>query len=254
LRRHGRRARRYQLSSRLAPALSGASRRPRSQIETQSAGLNCIADRHAVRDWPRFGQVSEPSLRNVSQPACLLRVPLARRNAQWPASRNAFKSESLPAHFWSLLRRRHFPKHRRLGRRRSAHRTMIEGCGGSQACSVSPVWQVLCAVATGTTVLTQHAESEVTVRKAALRALVCLLATLGTVTIAAAEPRLRLAQSQAFSACMMTCSAVYMTCQQNCTPPGSRITASGADTSSASQCPLNCTSQQQVCQQNCAGR
>lgn len=91
-------------------------------------------------------------------------------------------------------------------------------------------------------------------RKAGLPALICLLAALGTVTIAAAEPRLRLAQSQAFSSCMMTCSAVYMTCQQNCTPPGARITASGADTSSASQCPLNCTTQQQVCQQNCAGR
>jgi hypothetical protein len=70
----------------------------------------------------------------------------------------------------------------------------------------------------------------------------------------AAERKLLLAQSQAYSACMLTCSAVYMTCQQTCTPPGARITASGADGSAASQCPLNCSTQQLVCQQSCSGR
>jgi hypothetical protein len=69
-----------------------------------------------------------------------------------------------------------------------------------------------------------------------------------------AQQTLRLAQSPAFSACMMTCNAAYMNCQQVCTQPGARITASPADASAASQCTLNCSTAQLTCQQSCAGR
>jgi hypothetical protein len=83
-----------------------------------------------------------------------------------------------------------------------------------------------------------------------ISAVVALLGTQG----ANAQQKFLLAQSAAYSACMMTCSAAYMNCQQVCTAPGARITASGADSSSASQCTLNCSTQQLTCQQNCAGR
>jgi hypothetical protein len=85
-------------------------------------------------------------------------------------------------------------------------------------------------------------------------AVIFAIATLLGAPAAHAQQTLRLAQSPAFSACMMTCNAVYMNCQQVCTQPGARITASPADASAASQCTLNCSTQQIVCQQSCAGR
>jgi hypothetical protein len=85
-------------------------------------------------------------------------------------------------------------------------------------------------------------------------AVIFAFATLLSAPAAHAQQALRLAQSPAFSACMMTCNAAYMNCQQVCTQPGARITASPADASAASQCTLNCSTQQLVCQQSCAGR
>jgi hypothetical protein len=85
-------------------------------------------------------------------------------------------------------------------------------------------------------------------------AVIFAIAALLGAPVAYAQQKLRLAQSPAFSACMMTCSAAYMNCQQTCTQPSARITASPADSSAASQCTLNCSTAQLTCQQSCAGR
>src|SRR5215217_4654602 len=74
-----------------------------------------------------------------------------------------------------------------------------------------------------------------------------LIATLAGGLPVIAQPRLRLAQSPNYSACMMTCSAIHMTCQQSC----SRSLVPGfSDNSLVAQCVLNCTTAQLACQQN----
>jgi hypothetical protein len=72
---------------------------------------------------------------------------------------------------------------------------------------------------------------------------------------AAADGKIRLAQSGAVTACMMACNAQAANCQTACLVPGTPPTTAATTTSNATAstaCILNCSSTQLACQTICS--
>ena len=86
--------------------------------------------------------------------------------------------------------------------------------------------------------------------------LLLVVAVFGSSETFSADRRIRLAQSQALSSCLTSCSTQIVMCQFTCINLSTGATTSASvtvvgSTTNPTQCSLNCTTQQQVCQQNC---
>jgi hypothetical protein len=82
-----------------------------------------------------------------------------------------------------------------------------------------------------------------------------LAAMLAVAANAAAEPKLRLAQSSTVTNCMMACNAQAASCQTSCLVPGTPPTGAATTTSNATAsttCLLTCSTTQLSCQTSCA--
>lgn len=77
----------------------------------------------------------------------------------------------------------------------------------------------------------------------------------GTIGIADAKTKIRLAQTSTVTNCMMTCNSQAATCQTTCLVPGTAPTGAATTTSNANlstTCQANCSTQQISCQTTCA--
>jgi hypothetical protein len=88
-----------------------------------------------------------------------------------------------------------------------------------------------------------------------LRVLALGAATVGTMGVANATGKIRLAQTSTVTNCMMMCNSQAATCQTTCLVPGTAPTGAATATSNANlstSCQLNCTTLQIACHTTCA--
>ena len=77
----------------------------------------------------------------------------------------------------------------------------------------------------------------------------------GTIDVAGAAGKIRLAQTSTVTNCMMTCNSQAAACQTTCLVPGTPPTGAATATGNANvstSCQLNCTTQQIACHTTCA--
>ncbi len=77
----------------------------------------------------------------------------------------------------------------------------------------------------------------------------------GTVGVANATGKIRLAQTSTVTNCMMSCNSQAAACQTTCLVPGTAPTGAATAIGNANlntSCQLNCTTQQIACHTTCA--
>jgi hypothetical protein len=88
--------------------------------------------------------------------------------------------------------------------------------------------------------------------------LLAALAIAGFAASAAAQEKIRLAQSSVTTTCMMTCNSQYANCQSSCLATGTQAQSSpsggilGANVNANQSCLASCTNIQLQCQITCA--
>ncbi len=81
------------------------------------------------------------------------------------------------------------------------------------------------------------------------------VACVGTIGVANATGKIRLAQTSTVTNCMMSCNSQAAACQTTCLVPGTAPTGAATVTGNANMntsCQLNCTTQQIACHTTCA--